>query len=915
MKNIYHFLLSLGSFLLATTVNAQTGCLEIESILVNSCAPGLDEGKNEMLRFRVGDAPLQASDMVAGWSNTNLPWNGIVMDATTAQKTSEFNATITSCGVLIEPLDDILPAYAQVILISSYNVSTANGFFSQLGDTLYVLYANDDTNVGHYLNYLPNPNPNNQTATITFNTAGCTDAVTYQRTQLVTTIGSIGDQDGATVNFTASGTPTYVNLGCIAPYTPFSANWSVPAICASTPAFNLNAFVTGTTGGTWTGPGVTGDTLDPTGLTGSISLTYSVGVGACTDEVTQQVPIYGIVDASWTPPTVICNYAGNVDMNQYVAGTPGGTWSGPGITGSTFNPTFLFGNNTFIYSVGTGGCADTESHTILLQGLIANWVTPGVLCASSGDFNLAPLAGTSSPGSWSGPGVTGTTFNPTGLSGAIPITYTASLNGCSLPNTQTIQIDSGPDASWTNPGFVCNTSTTINLDDFITGQTGGTWTGNGVTGSTFDPSAVNASSTLTYTVLGTTCNGSVSHIVYVGSLPLLTVSGRTSYCAGDAAEPLQADTVAGASVSWYSDAALTQLVGTGSSFLPTLSAGAIWYVTQSSGTCASPVASVTLSLTPAPATPVTLSSVEVCAGAPIPLLTATATDTIRWYADLAQTILLGEGTSYQPSSADLTVYVNAQNGACQSASVPVTLSTLSLTTLTVTASGPLDLCKGTTVTLTATSNQPVNWSNGSQLAAITISEGGTYTVSASNICNTESVQTVVNNLTPDASFTLSSEQGYAPLAVAVQPVSSAGCDWSLNGAAIDLTSLQLLLETAGTYELRQLCNNSGCIDSSSREIVVINGNFVLELPNSFTPNGDGFNDFFKAKASGIVEFRSLIFDRWGQEVFQWEGAGNSWDGTNKGNAVPDGVYFYVIKGRDFTSQEFERYGSVTLLRK
>jgi gliding motility-associated-like protein len=100
-----------------------------------------------------------------------------------------------------------------------------------------------------------------------------------------------------------------------------------------------------------------------------------------------------------------------------------------------------------------------------------------------------------------------------------------------------------------------------------------------------------------------------------------------------------------------------------------------------------------------------------------------------------------------------------------------------------------------------------------------------------------------------------------------------------------------------------------------RIINVSNGNFVLEIPNSFTPNGDGFNDLFKPKvATGILEYRAVMFDRWGQELIQWEGSSTAWDGTFNGNPSPDGVYFYVIRGKDVQNNDFERHGSVTLIR-
>ena len=154
MKNFVIIFLFIAVNFIANNARAQSGCVEIESILVNSCSVGNSEGLNEMMRFRVGPQQLSLDEMTVGWANTNLPWNGIIQDATTANATAAFNTEIVSCGILIEPLNGVLPANSQVLLITSYQVSTTPGFFEQLGDTLYVIYANENTIAGHFLNYL-----------------------------------------------------------------------------------------------------------------------------------------------------------------------------------------------------------------------------------------------------------------------------------------------------------------------------------------------------------------------------------------------------------------------------------------------------------------------------------------------------------------------------------------------------------------------------------------------------------------------------------------------------------------------------------------------------------------------------------------------------------------------------------------
>jgi len=88
---------------------------------------------------------------------------------------------------------------------------------------------------------------------------------------------------------------------------------------------------------------------------------------------------------------------------------------------------------------------------------------------------------------------------------------------------------------------------------------------------------------------------------------------------------------------------------------------------------------------------------------------------------------------------------------------------------------------------------------------------------------------------------------------------------------------------------------------------------VLEVPNVFTPNGDGINDLFIIKASGLVEYRISIFSRLGILVFQEKAPIITWDGRNSsGNEVSQGTYFYIIKAIDNSIKP--RRGTLLLYR-
>ena len=116
--------------------------------------------------------------------------------------------------------------------------------------------------------------------------------------------------------------------------------------------------------------------------------------------------------------------------------------------------------------------------------------------------------------------------------------------------------------------------------------------------------------------------------------------------------------------------------------------------------------------------------------------------------------------------------------------------------------------------------------------------------------------------------------------------------------------------------------NNDIVDSASVNITVTESH--LEMPNAFSPNDDGHNDFYGAKgachpeASGkyrsIVEFHGYIFNRWGQKLFEWTDISKGWDGTYNGSPCKDGVYYVLVKARGADGKEYNIRRDVNLIR-
>ena len=110
-------------------------------------------------------------------------------------------------------------------------------------------------------------------------------------------------------------------------------------------------------------------------------------------------------------------------------------------------------------------------------------------------------------------------------------------------------------------------------------------------------------------------------------------------------------------------------------------------------------------------------------------------------------------------------------------------------------------------------------------------------------------------------------------------------------------------------------NEFYCADTAHGE-VFIEGAYTTWIPNAFSPNGDGKNDFFHATGIGINDIQMYIYDRWGQIVFSTDNMKNPWDGRNMSDRkeCPEDVYVYLVKVVDLNNESHELTGRVTLVR-
>ncbi|MBK8846914.1 MAG: gliding motility-associated C-terminal domain-containing protein [Bacteroidetes bacterium] len=121
-------------------------------------------------------------------------------------------------------------------------------------------------------------------------------------------------------------------------------------------------------------------------------------------------------------------------------------------------------------------------------------------------------------------------------------------------------------------------------------------------------------------------------------------------------------------------------------------------------------------------------------------------------------------------------------------------------------------------------------------------------------------------------------------------------------------------EDTGKYVVTLLVSNQyGCTDSIEF-IIEVKDNFTFYIPNTFTPNGDGKNDYFAVLGINYERFTTRILNRWGQPVFETN-APNFWDGNDfNGKESPQGTYVYVIEVFEKTGKKHTYRGNINLVR-
>tara|TARA_B110000495_G_C23030715_1_gene613783 strand:- start:253 stop:2643 length:2391 start_codon:yes stop_codon:yes gene_type:complete len=108
-------------------------------------------------------------------------------------------------------------------------------------------------------------------------------------------------------------------------------------------------------------------------------------------------------------------------------------------------------------------------------------------------------------------------------------------------------------------------------------------------------------------------------------------------------------------------------------------------------------------------------------------------------------------------------------------------------------------------------------------------------------------------------------------------------------------------------------NQAGCLDTVYHTYY-IQPEMIFFVPNAFTPNGDGNNDYFFGDGVGVKDYQMRIFNRWGEMIYHSVGKRETWDGRVNGVIAPNGVYIWKMQLTGYDGTDYEKTGHVSLIR-
>ena len=281
----------------------------------------------------------------------------------------------------------------------------------------------------------------------------------------------------------------------------------------------------------------------------------------------------------------------------------------------------------------------------------------------------------------------------------------------------------------------------------------------------------------------------------------------------------------------------------------------------------------------------------------------------KWFKNGTEIVSLANQNSIlTKESGNYTVRFENSQG-CTKTSSSFSLTFTPLANFSIFSSKSATICFGESTSLSASiSGKSYKWSTGETSPTISVSSSGTYSLDIENISGCIQTASIDIIVLDELDIVQNNERTICHIAgehVLLQ-AKTGFKNYYWNGIK-GLASFEVT--KPGNYIL-EVEDNLGCRATRTYKVVEFCSEVIV--PNTFTPNGDGINDYWNI--GGLENDRTAhvtIFNRYGNIIYQSRGSSPTWDGTFNGQVLTNGTYFYTIK----TNQSAKILkGSVLILR-
>jgi len=705
-------------------------------------------------------------------------------------------------------------------------------------------------------------------------------AINNQTTTTYTFTPSVGQCANTytqTITITPNVTPTF------APQGPFCIGSNIPPL----PSTSQNGY-----SGTWS-PVINNQT--------TTTYTFTPNAGLCATATNLTITITPLLTPTFTQVGPYCSGAVVPPLNTTSINGVSGTWS-PAMNNQA--------TTTYTFTPNAGQCANQTTMTVVIpQNSTPTFSSVGPYCSGA---NIPALPNTSLEGftgSWS-PALNNTATTT--------YTFTSTPGQCSGNTSLTITINPNITPIFDNVGPFCSGTNINTLPIVSVNGFNGTWS----------PAIDNtATTTYTFTPASGQCATTTTSTITINPLITPIFNQIGPYCAGGIIPSFPSQSTNGFTGSWSPAPNNTQTT--------------TYTFTSNPNQCAT---NTTITVEIAPITPSitnlslcqnslpyswnglninapgqfqsSLSSSNGCDSIAILNLTLLPTPTSISNVQICQNQVPFNWNGLSLSTTGMTTVTLTSSQGCDSiASLNLTVNPMPQVNFTADVS---DGCAPVQVIFNpiGATNGNCQWNLGNGVilnncgsVSTTYNSFGCYDVSLqiTNSFGCTSALTldeiVCVNPQPIASFVVNPQQlsNFDPVANFTNTSSGHVSQiWNFgdgSGTSTQANPQHAYPEEEGYYYVTLIVANShGCVDSTV-QLVIVENEVIFYVPNTFTPDGDLFNDvFLPVMTAGydIYNYNLLIFDRWGEIIFESNNAQVGWDGSYGGEICQDGTYIWQI---------------------